>query len=87
MKTPGFIVVYDDEMGLCVPFGWDDDCAGAIASAIRQPVAAFPDRKAARKAITISTRYARLCEAQGIPPNTDFTDGVKNVKILALKGL
>ena len=78
MKTPksktkadGFIVLWDDNMGITCLMGWDEDCAGAICAS-DDSVAIFSDRKAARKAIDISTRYAQLCIAQGNIGNDDF---------------
>ncbi len=77
-----FIVVWDDEQGVCVPMGFDDACAGAIASAYSgAKVALFPSRKAARKAIDISAKFAALLRTQGKPENTDFTEGRKNLRI------
>ena len=74
-----FIVVFDDEMGLCVPYGLDPNCEGALS--LTEPVAVFPDRKAARRAIAISKNLAELVTAQGGPANTDFTYSIKSVKI------
>lgn len=82
----GFIVVYDDGEGLCGPYGWDDDCEGAICfwSGHPHPVALFESRQAARTAINISRQFAKLCKAQGKPENTDFTIGATRIKILPL---
>jgi hypothetical protein len=30
MKNRMFIVVFDDEQGLCIPFTWDAECDGAL---------------------------------------------------------
>lgn len=79
-----FIVVFDDEQGLCVPMGWDTDCDGAVC-ACHDSVALFPDRTAARKAIRVSTAFAKLCVEQGVPANDDFTTGRKNLRILPLQ--
>lgn len=73
------MVVFDDEMGVCVPYGLDPDCDGALG--IDGPVAVFPDRKTARRAITISKKRDELEVAQGKPANTDFTESIKCVKI------
>ena len=27
-----FIILYDDDQGLCCPLGWDDECEGAVVS-------------------------------------------------------
>lgn len=76
------IVVFDDEQGLCVPFGFSQECDGAFEAACgNTPVAVFPGRAAARKAITISKRYAKLIEAQGGPVNMDFTTDAASIKI------
>ena len=77
------IVVFDDEQGLCVPYGLDPDCEGALTPADGEeiPVAVFPGRRAARKAITVSKRLALLRKAQGKPENTDFTEAVSFVRV------
>jgi hypothetical protein len=69
-----FIVVWDDEQGLCVPMVWDSECEGAICGGIgaKDRVALFTDRKAARKAIDISAKWAALNKAQGKVANDDF---------------
>lgn len=76
-----FIIVFDDTNGLCVPYGWDADCEGAI-EAHGQSVAVFETRKAANTAITISRKFADLQKAQGKPFNTDFSEYRKNIQIL-----
>lgn len=56
-----FIVIYDDEMGVVSPLQWDADCEGAIHCWCgSDPIAVFPDRKAARKAIAVSEAWNRL---------------------------
>ena len=82
----GFIVMFDDGMGIIVPYGWDDDCEGALSGAADH-VAVFESREKARDAIRISRAYASLCEAQGKVANSDFTsDGDKRaIKIVPLK--
>lgn len=77
------IVVYDDDMGACFAMGLDDACEGAI-SCSTGTVAVFANRKQARKAIAISKAFAKLCELQGGIVNTDFTDGIKFVKVVPL---
>ena len=86
MKPSGFIIVYEDDVGgHTIPFTWDGSCDGAVCcSCSGDHVAMFPDRKAAQKAIRISTAYARLCEAQGRSVNTDFTTSAKCIKIVPL---
>lgn len=77
-----YIVVYDDEGGLCIPMGQSSDCEGAIAAS-STCVALFGDKRQARRAIRISTQYARLCREQGKPANDDFLgDGLKRVKVI-----
>lgn len=80
----GFIVVYDDDDSLCVPFGWNDGCEGALCCAGSGPVAMFDTRKQAQQAINISKAYARLCGLQGRLVNTDFTEHSKCIKIVPL---
>ena len=77
-----FIVIFDDDQGLSCPMGWDKDCEGAIvAYTYGEGIAVFGNKRDARKAITISRRSALLCESQGKPVNTDFTEGLKNIRI------
>lgn len=81
----GFIVLWDDEMGVCCPMGWDDDCDGALCC-ITDSVAIFPDRKAARRAIDISAKFAQLRRSQGKPVNLDFIgDARKNLRVVPCK--
>lgn len=83
MKT--FIVVFDDEQGLCAPMTWDQECEGAIeAASYNEKIATFPSRKAANKAISISVKNAALREAQGKTANTDFTESRKFVRVREL---
>jgi hypothetical protein len=80
-----YIVVFDDEQGLSVPYGFDEGCKGAIC-ATSGDVALFATRKEAQQAIRISTKYAELCKAQGIPENTDFLgESRKCIKIRCAK--
>ena len=81
----GFIVLWDDQMGVNCPMGWDDDCTGAICC-MTDSIAIFHDRTAARKAIDISTKYALLCRAQGKPVNVDFLGECrKNLRVVPCK--
>lgn len=74
------IVVYDDESGVCCPMTWDGDCEGAICCG-SGAIALFDTRKQARKAITISKRFALLQKAQGKPEDDTFTSGAALLKI------
>lgn len=77
-----FIVVWDDQQGVCAPLGWDEDCEGAICCD-GDSVAIFASRKAARKAIDISAKFAALCKAQGRPANDDFIgEGKRNLRVI-----
>ena len=79
------IVVWADDMGLCIPMGWDDDCEGAICG-FQKDVALFSDRREARRAIDISTKFAALCKAQGKPANEDFLGECRrNVRVVPLR--
>lgn len=76
-----FMVFYNDQNGLCVPFGADDSTAGAIHGAENTPVM-FATWADAQKAIRISIAKAKLDEAQGRPVNEDFTVYRKNIRIV-----
>ena len=78
--TKPCIVMFDDQMGVCAPMGWDTDCDGALCYA-GSPVV-FPNRAAARKAINVSRAFARLERAQGRRHNSDFLEAIKHVKIV-----
>ncbi len=73
------IVCFDDEQGLCYPYGSDSECEGALST--EEPVIVFPNYKAARQAVLISKKQADLLKAQGKPENRDFTEGIRFVKI------
>jgi hypothetical protein len=83
MRSTKCIVVFDNQ-DLCVPLGWDDECEGALEYS--DPVVVFPNRKAARRAISVSKKYAALCKAQGKPANSDFlpecADCIKIVRVV-----
>jgi len=84
----GFIIVYDDGQSLTIPQQWDDDCEGAVESwDSTNPIAVFPDRKAARKAIAVSVAWNRLLKEQGETFNEDFTspESRKRLRIVPLK--
>lgn len=87
MSAPrcGYIVVWDDNACIVSPMGWNDDCEGAIESSCPS-VAFFATRAEARKAIRISTAFARLNEARQGTANSDFLPPcLKNVKIRPLE--
>lgn len=74
------IVVFDDEQGLCCPYGFDEDCEGALCA--DKHVVVFPNRKAARAAIAISKKWAELCKLQGLSHNDDFTECMSCIKVI-----
>ena len=78
-----FIVVYCVNDCIQMPMKFDKGCEGALCCGdAADVVAAFADAAAARRAIRISERYARLCKEQGKPVNDDFLGPYrKNVKI------
>jgi len=81
--SAAFIVCFDDSMGACWPMARDPDCDGAqCALHTGGKIATFSTRAAARKAIKVSTAWAKLCKAQGKPANEDFLDCIANVKIV-----
>lgn len=87
MKKPsakGWIVVFDDEMGACVPFSCDTDCPGAICYSDGD-IVVFETHLEARMAIQISAAWARLQAARGDVVNTDFTEGRKHLRIRRLR--
>jgi len=52
MKPTQFIVVYDDNDCIFLPMQWSSECNGAVEPISRpNPIAVFPSRKEARKAI------------------------------------
>ena len=77
-----WIVCWDDEQGACWPMGKDLDCEGALCALHTGKIAMFASRSDARKAIRVSTAYAKLRKAQGLPANDDFLEGVANVRIV-----
>ena len=82
-KDQLFIVVYNDDAGLCIPYGWDMECEGALCSGVT-PFVAFDSRKDARDAVNVSKAFARLNAAQGKVFNDDFTTHIKNVRVWPL---
>jgi len=75
-----FLVVYDDESGLCLPMGSDIECKGAICTSALMPVI-FESRAKAKQAIKISRLFAQLQAAQGVPGDSDFLGFYNYVKI------
>ena len=77
-----YVVLWDDEQGVYCPMGWDDDCEGGLCC-IQKTIATFDSRKAARKAINISAKFAQLRLAQDLPVNLDFIGAArKNLRIV-----
>lgn len=77
-----YVVLWDDEQGVCCPMGWGDDCDGSLCC-INKTIAIFDSRKAARKAINISAKFAQLRLAQGLAVNLDFVGTArKNLRIV-----
>ena len=84
-SSTSYIVVFFDGDCLHIPMTRDKDCEGALqCSNIYDPVAVFPDRAAARKAIKISTAFAKLCKEQGKAANDDFLTYLKHIYIQPL---
>lgn len=77
-----WIVCWDDGMGACWPMGRDEDCDGALCALHTGKIVMFSSRAAARKAIKVSTAYAKLRKAQGLQANDDFLEGIANVRIV-----
>lgn len=87
MSQQQFVVVVWDDGDHIFPMAWDSDCEGAICAASgSDSIAQFEDPKAARKAVRISTAFAKLRSEQGKTHNSDFIGAnLKNVKIRRLK--
>jgi len=86
MKDKTFIVVFDDEQGLCIPYGWDEECDGALSAICgKDTVACFGSRKTARAAINISCAFAKLEKIQGKNACEDFLVSKRNVRVLECK--
>jgi len=82
MTPLGFIVVYDDDSGCYASMTWCPDCEGALEYAgPKDDVIVFPTRALARRAIDISSCYARLLKAQGKVHNTDFLEHRRHLGI------
>lgn len=75
-----FIVVYESDDGV-FPMQWDDKCEGALHVMCSNEVAGFNSREDARKAIRVSRCFALLNLAQGKVHISDFTEGIKHVKV------
>ncbi len=67
MKAAGYIVVWDDEMGVCCPMQWDDECEGALCCYGLSMLAFFLTRAEARKAIDISAKFAAIPRRSKVP--------------------
>lgn len=80
-----FIVVYDDGGAISAPMGWSRVCPGTLESwAPGGKVAVFLSRQQARAAIRRSSLVAEERALQGLPVNTDFTDGLVHVLVAPL---
>jgi hypothetical protein len=80
-----YMVVWDDEQGLCIPMVWNPQCEGALEGGIgkNDAVAIFTSRRDARKAIDISTKWNALLKAQGEIHSEDFEGACrKNLRVV-----
>mgnify|MGYP000614904636 CR=1 FL=1 len=88
MKKPKpslFIVVFYDGNCLHIPMTWDADCDGALCcSSIEEAAAVFHNRADAKKAIRVSTAFAKLSKEQGKTVNEDFISCLKHIHIQPL---
>ncbi len=75
-----FIVMFDTDDN-CWPMRWDTACDGAIAVFAPGDIALFKKPAEARRAINISTAFAKLNRAQGKVANNDFLEGRKHVRV------
>ena len=66
------LIVYDD-CGIRFPMTWDKSCEGAVCCANgKESVVVFQSRADARRAVTISARFAALEKAQAKEHNSEF---------------
>lgn len=88
MKPAGYVVTWDYQDGVCCVMGWDPDCEGSLCAAHPGDAAAvFTDLASARKAVRVSTAFAKLRKEQGKPANGDFLGKcLRNVRIVPLVG-
>lgn len=81
--TRHYLVVFDDEDRFFIPMTWDADCKGSLRGiGTGESPVLFGSRSDARKAIRISTAFARLCKEQGTAANEDFLSAIKCVKVI-----
>lgn len=84
MKKPShfIVVIITDDALFHNPLTWNDECAGSLRCSSPDDTAAlFTSRADARKAIRISSAFARLEKEQGPIFNEDFITGLKNIHI------
>ena len=80
--TTHYLVAFSDQE-FFFPMTWDKHCDGALCATFDgEPPVLFSSRTDARKAIRISTAFARLCKEQGKPCNDDFLDDIKCVMVI-----
>ena len=81
-----YIVTFEMDDGcLTIPMTNDRDCKGALCCIGEgDPIVTFDTWKDANTAVRISKAYAKLCQAQGLPVNTDFLEPSKFIKIRKL---
>lgn len=86
-KTIGYAVHYCDHGGLDVAYSFDPDVTGGVCCrGIKEPVAVFPDRASAARAIRISELAARLARERGEIANDDFLGSNReNIRIVRLE--
>lgn len=80
-----FIVIFDNEDGLSIPYCWDPDCEGALTSFCcteSNQIALFDTRREAQKAIRISTKRDELAKEQKNIRELDFIDSRELIHIV-----
>lgn len=83
-----FIVVWDDQQGICAPMVMNTECAGALCAGVgdKEKIPLFQSRQAARKAIDISIKWNTLLKSQDEIYNGDFDrDQRKFIRIIECK--
>lgn len=82
-----YIVVFDDDMGLCVPMTWRKSHPGALRPPGKaEPIAVFHDRKDAQRAIRMSRHLAQMESEQGVICDDDFMPrNRQQIKVIRLE--
>ena len=84
VKYDGFVVTWDDGMGVCVLMGRDTNCEGALEGVVTAPALVFNTKSQALKAIRISKLANALRKEQGRSYLEDFVESTKCLRVVPL---